>query len=508
MLPSRTDRSSIRKKDFQFLITCQCFLKPELNEKRQLLDTRVSIRTSKLNKLNLSGKKQLSRRRFLQLTALAAGSSTIGFPNLVRATDSNQKLNVGFIGLGGMGSGRLKESLTCGINVSAFCDVDDEQMAKARRFLPEPAPAPKTFTDFRDLLQSDVDAVVIATPDHWHASISAAALRAGKHVFCEKPLTHTISEARALRQLARQFPRQATQMGNQGSASPNMRRAIEIIQSGAIGTVREVHVWVPPSGSFKAGQSWPTGENPVPAGLHWENWIGPAPFHAYKDGCYHPRAWRAWYDFGGGSMADWGCHGLNLPARALKLGYPTFIAPEVQHGYSDSYPKGVRIRFEFAARHELPPVTLWWYDGGWLPDEKIVPASVVEHIGNLPDAGVLIRGDRGFTFGAPHPGANYIQLDDEKKLSGILNHQATQDVPFTLPRSPGHLKEWVDAANGGPATFSDFETGGQLTEIVLSGVVALRMQKTLSWNGSEMRATHEPEAEKYIQAHYRKDWKT
>lgn len=461
--------------------------------------------TSKHQKI--SGGQGLSRRRFLQTTALLTGATALGFPAVLRARGANGKLNVGFIGVGNMGTARLKEILNCGVNVTAFCDVDDNQFAGAKNALPKDAPAPKTFTDFRDLLQSDVDAVVIATPDHWHAPIAAAGLHSGKHVFCEKPLAHTISEARALCDLSQQFPQLVTQMGNQGSASPNMRRAIELIQGGAIGNVREVHVWVPPSGSFKAGQNLPAGEDPVPAGLHWNNWIGPAAFRPFKAGEYHPKAWRAWYDFGGGSMADWGCHGLNLPVRALKLGYPTFIEADVPGPFTDGYPKDVRIRFDFAARGELPPVTIWWYDGGRRPPADIIPKAVTDYYGETPNEGVLILGDQGYTFGAAHPGANYIQLNSEKKMSGILKHAATDNIAITLPRSPGHLKEWVNACTGGPATFSNFETGSHLTEIVLAGVVALRMQKAIHWDGEAMRATNAPEAEKFIRAHYRADWK-
>jgi hypothetical protein len=204
-------------------------------------------------------------------------------------------------------------------------------------------------------------------------------------------------------------------------------------------------------------------------------------------------------------MADWGCHGLNLPFRALKLNYPTKITPDVQI-YTDSYPQHVRLRFDFAARNAAPPVTVWWYDGGRLPPADVVPKSVIEHFGEMPNDGVLLLGENGFTYGAPHPGSEYIQLKDEKKLSGILNHQATKGIAPTLPRSPGHLKEWVIAAAGGPATFSDFEVGGKLTEIVQSGVVALRAQKALDWDGEKMQATNAPEAEKFVQVRYRKDW--
>ena len=449
----------------------------------------------------------MNRRHFLQLTTLAAGSVAGGFPSLLRARGVNEKLNVGFIGLGGQGKHRLQEISNTEANVVALCDADEKALALAKKTAAAKNFAPKTFVDYRELLQADLDAVVIATPDHWHAPITTAAMKSGKHVFCEKPLTHTISEARAIRDLFKQFPRLVTQMGNQGSASINMRRGIEVVQAGAIGPVREVHVWIAPSNSFKPGQSRPVGEDPVPAGLHWNNWIGPAAFHAYKTGVYHPKAWRAWYDFGGGSMADWGCHGLNFPFRSLKLDYPIRIEPDIPGAYTDSYPVKVRLRYDFAARGDLPPVTVWWYDGGRPPADGIVPKTILDHFGELPPRGCLLLGKKGFTFGDPaNPGVDYIQLAGETKLSGILNHAATKQIPESLPRTKGHLSEWVQACTGGPATFSNFETGGHLTEIALSGVVAVRAQKALVWNGPEMRAENAPETQTFIQAHYRKDW--
>ena len=445
-----------------------------------------------------------SRRRFLRTSTLATGATAFGFPNLLHARGANERLQVGFIGLGGMGSDRLKECLHANVAIAAFCDVDDNQLIAAKNLLPAKTAAPKCFTDYRALLAADLDAVVIATPDHWHAPLARAALLAGKHVFCEKPLTHTLAEARDLRELSRTLPALATQLGNQGSASPNLRRAIELIQAGVLGAVREVHVWVAPSVSFQAGQMNPTGEDPVPTGLHWDHWIGPAPLRAFKKNLYHPRAWRAWYDFGGGSIADWGCHGLNLPVRALQLHYPTRIAADVPGGFTDGYPKNVRLRFEFAARDQSSPVTLWWYDGGRLPPAEVIPPSVREHFGEIPAAGVLILGEHGFTYGDPHLGANYLQLTGEKKLSGILNHAATKSIARTLPRSPGHVQEWINACGGGAGTFSNFETGGKLTEIVQAGTVAVRAQTVLDWDGDTMRATNLPSVEKFVRTIYRK----
>lgn len=512
-LPSGSRRRSAgrEKKSFESPAERTFFLKPPPPDSRPYLKPRRrgGATENNVTKIPSANAQELSRRRWLQLTALAGGAAAIGFPNILRAADTNGKLNVGFIGLGGQGRSRLKELLGCGANVAALCDVDENQTGEARTVLEGTTFKPKTYVDYRVLLdqEKNLDAVVIATPDHWHAPVATAALKSGKHVFCEKPLAHSVYEARQLRKLAEKHSGLVTQMGNQGSASPNLRRAIELINAGVIGRVREVHVWVARSGSFEAGQAAPVGEDAVPAGLHWDAWLGPASLRPYKKKIYHPHAWRAWYDFGGGSMADWGCHGLNLPFRALKLDYPTGVAADVQDGITAGYPKNVRIRYEFAARNHLPPLTIWWHDGGRLPPVEVVPKSVIDHSGEMPEAGVLILGESGFTFGTPHTGADYIQLAGDKKLSGIRSHEATRHIPESLPRSPGHLKEWTDACTGGPPTFSNFEVGGQLTEIALSGVVALRTGKALVWNGEKMRAENAPEAGQYIKPHYRTGWK-
>lgn len=450
---------------------------------------------------------RLSRRNFLQNSLLAAGATVLAAPQVLRAASPDSPVRAALIGVGGQGTERLKEALACGAKVIAVCDVDDHMLATAATRVSAQQAAPTMYTDYRKLLEreKDLEAVIIATPDHWHARVSRDAMRAGKHVFCEKPLTHTVAEARAIRELARRS-KVVTQMGNQGSATKTLRRGVEVISAGAIGTVREVFVWVAKSGSFKPGQAAPEGSDPVPADLHWDNWIGPAPFHPYKKGIYHPRAWRAWYDFGGGSMGDWGCHGLNLPVRALNLGYPTAITPDVAENSVVCYPKDVRIRFDFGTRGSLPPATLWWYDGGRLPPVEVIPDGVLDHYGQVPNDGVLVLGDLGFTFGAPHPGSEYIQLHNESKMSGILNHPGTRDIAATLPRSPGHMQEWLDACRGNGTPYSNFEVGGMLTEIVLSGVVALRVGKRIEWNGPEMKSPDAPQAEPFIQTVPRAGW--
>jgi hypothetical protein len=453
-----------------------------------------------------------TRRRFLQLSTLAAGGATFGVPYLLRAKGLNDRMNVAFIGLGGQGTSRLREIQGCGVNVTAFCDMDENQFAKARaQAIRAGASAdfnPTTYVDYRKLLDSEknLDAVVIATPDHWHALTATAALHAGKNVFCEKPLCHSVSEIRGLRKLANKT-KVVTQMGNQGSAQNTLRRGIELIQAGVIGEVREIHTWVVGAGCDYPGRVAPPVGDPILAGLHWDGWLGPAPARPYMKGWYHTWFWRGWFDFGNGVIADFGCHNLNLAYRALKLDYPVRIEADGQLMGLPTYPAKARIAFDFAARENLPPLTIWWYDGGRMPPPEVIPPAITEHFGALPNQGVLILGDKGFTFGDPWKNSEYIKLNDEPRLSGILQHEATKNIPETLPRINGaHLKEWVDACNGGPPVHSSFEVGGKLAEIALSGAVALRTQQTLDWDGENMRAKNTPDAQKYVDHVYRKGW--
>jgi len=463
-----------------------------------------------------------SRRQFIGLTTLATGA--MAFPSILRAENAGTKLKVGVIGCGGMGTGRLREALGCGCQIVALCDPDSNMMDAAKKEIAKhDAKANladvKTYDDYRKLLaDKNIEAVIVATPDHWHAPIAKAALLAGKHVFCEKPLTHAISEARELRELSKKV-KLITQMGNQGSASNNLRRAVELIQAGVIGEVREVHCRAGGVGCHP-GLALPTVGDPVPANLNWDEWVGPAPFRPYKQGYYHTWNWRGWLDFGSGPMGDFGCHNLNLPFRALKLDYPTSIDVDAQLMGLPTYPKDARIRYEFAQRGNLPPVTLTWYDGGRPLPEELFPKELVEHLlgkdepakpGEKPKRrsmgdGVLILGSKGYTWGGCWNGADYIMVHGEDKISGILNHKASESVPHSLPVSPGHVKEWVLACQGGAPVYSDFDTGGHLTEIALAGVVAARVGKKLEWDGPAMKAKNAPEADQYIVAKYRPGW--
>lgn len=456
----------------------------------------------------------LSRRRFLELSTLFTGGTILGFPSLLRAQNAGtQVLNIAFIGVGGLGRVRLKEMLGLGkmVHVVALCDMDVKciQSAKAEMAKVDPTlllADVAEYGDYRKLLatEKNLDAVMIGTPDHWHFHIAKASLLAGKHVYCEKPLTHTIAQARELRQLSAKTQR-ITQMGNQGSASINLRRAVEVIQAGVLGQVKEVKIWAKGVGC-QPGRAMPTAADPIPEGFNWDGWLGPAPTRFYKTGYYHPSNWRGWLDFGSGPLGDFGCHDLNLPVRALKLDYPTSIEAKGELMGLPTYPKDAHIRFEFAKRGNLAPVTLDWYDQDLAAIHKadILPPELIAHLGNDTIEGVFIRGENGYTWGDHWNGANYIRLNSEEKLSGVVNHQASKEIPETLPRSAGHLREWVDACLGGAKTFSDFETGGFLTEIVLAGVVAARVGKELQWDGPGMRALNASEADQYIRTNYRR----
>jgi predicted dehydrogenase len=469
----------------------------------------------------------ISRRHFIGISALATGA-ILGAPGFLRAQNAGTKLNVAFVGLGGQGRARLREAMGCGIRVVALCDVDEKSIANAKADVKARDASVKledisTYSDYRQLLatEKNLDAVVVATPDHWHAPVAKAALKAGKHVFCEKPLTHSIAEARELRELSKSG-KLITQMGNQGSATKNLRRGVEIIQSGALGRVLEVHAWAGGTGCHP-GLAMPTEGDPIPAGFNWDAWLGPAPVRAYKSGYYHPWNWRGWLDFGNGPMGDFGCHNLNLPVRALKLDYPVKIDIDAQLMGLPTYPKQARIGYHFGQRGELPPVTVTWYDGGRHPDPALLPAELTAYFDgsettttdnhgklvtrkNSISDGVLVLGENGFTFGGCWSGSDYIFLKGDPKLWGILNHPACKSIPETLPKSLGHMKEWVDACLGGKPVFSDFETGGHLTEIALAGVVALRTRKNLDWDGPAMQARNAPEADQYIHPRYREKW--
>jgi predicted dehydrogenase len=401
----------------------------------------------------------------------------------------SEKLNIAGIGIGGRGEGDLDE---CGSeNIVALCDVDEAHAARVFKKYPKA----KKWTDFRKMLdeQKDIDAVVIATPDHLHAVVAMAAIKRGKHVYCEKPLAHCIWECRQLTLAAREA-KVATQLGNQGQATEGNRLVSEIIWDGALGTVREVHSWcnrpISPRGIDR-----PKDTPPVPATLNWDLWLGPAKSRSYHP-AYAPFSWRGWWDFGTGVLGDIGCHQLDAIFRALKLGYPTTVEACSSGVNAETAPLSSIVRYGFPEREGMPPLMLTWYDGGLMPQR---PAELEEgrKFGEADDN--LFIGDKGKMLG--------YRLIPEARMKEYGK------PPQKIARSPGHHKEWINACKGGPAARANFDWAGPLTEAVLVGNIALKMEKQLyekglklHYDGPNMQVTNLPEANKYIRDEYREGW--
>ncbi len=351
------------------------------------------------------------------------------------------------------------------------------------------------YNDFRELLDKDidVDAVIVGTPDHWHAPISIAAMRKGKHVYCQKPLTHSITEARRMAQVARET-RVATQVATGNQASEDTRQLSEWVWAGAIGPVRGVHNWS--SRPFwPQGIDRPANGEPVPAGLDWDLWLGPAPSRPYNH-LYLPFVWRGWYDFGTGCLGDMGCYSFDTLFRVLKLGPPASVEASTTELHNETFPAASLIYFDFPARADMPPVRITWYDGGLRPPR---PPELEEgrEMGHEKE-GLLLIGEKG-TIMCGFLGENP-RIIPEAKM------QAYQQPPKTLPRSPGHDREWLNACKGGPPAGARFEFAGAVTEALLLGNVALRAGRKLYWDPTDLRVTNDSAAQRYVDFAYRPGW--
>lgn len=450
-----------------------------------------------------------SRRSFLKVSASALGAASIGGPLIMSAaqaqsTTANSKINLALVGCGGQGRGVMRGLLANGAQLVALCDPDQGMIDQARddalKSGGESTKDARAYEDYRRLLDdaSIFDAVLVGTPDHWHAHLCQVFMRAGKHVYCEKPLTHSVSEARALRELSR-TANVVTQMGNQGSASNSLRRCTELIQAGALGQIREIYQW---GIGVTAREGSAEGEDPVPEGFNWDLWVGPSAMRPYKKDVYHPFRWRDWFDFGNGGLADFCCHAINLPMRALDLNYPEKIVVNMQNG--QQLADKAAVEFHFPARADLPPVTLHWQGNGTPAAEVLQPLSEVFG-DNVPD-GVLIIGEKGWIHTSHWNTGGRIRLKGEAQFSDVSNHEATKDVAQTLPRGEDHGREWLNACRGEGQTFSNFDIGGKLTEIGLSGVVGIRAGQTLDWDGEKMEATNVPDAKRFVHTQCRTKW--
>ena len=439
-----------------------------------------------------------SRRHFIGLTTFVTASTVLGFPAVLRGRSPNEKLNVAIIGCGGRGGSNLGD--VSGENIVAFCDVNERNLdAAAKRF-----PQARKFTDFRKLYDEarEIDAVVVSCAEHTHALATLPALHLGKHVYCEKPLSHSVWEARIITEAAKKA-RVATQMGTQIHAESNYRRVVELVQSGAIGPVTEAHVWV--------GRAWgrqdaaaskrnhdivavterPPEASPVPPGLHWDLWLGPAPERPFNEVYFPGPKWYRWWDFGGGTMSDLGSHWNDLPFWALKLKHPLSIEASGPPPHPEIAPASMSANYEYGARGDMPPVKLTWYQG----EEK--PRPWVEQKIPQWDSGVLFVGNKGMLLS-----------DYGKHL--LLPEEQFKDFkrpdPF-IPESLGHHKEWIHACKTGAPTTCSFDYSGPLTEANHLGNVAYRVGKKLLWDHVKLKATNAPEAAQFIRRKYREGWK-
>lgn len=450
-----------------------------------------------------------TRRSFLKVSAAALGAAAWGRPLILSggaagAAAANSRLNLAVVGCGGQGRSVMRGLLSRGAHLTALCDPDrgqiDAARAEAVKAGGEATKDAQAYEDYRRLIDDAArfDAVLIGTPDHWHAPLCQAFMKIGKHIYCEKPLTHSVAEARELRELSR-TAKVVTQLGNQGSASASLRRSTEIIKAGALGQIREIYEW---GVGVTASEGSAAGEDPVPPGFNWDLWVGPAAMRPFKKDVYHPFRWRSWFDFGNGGLADICCHTINLPMRALDLDYPEKIVINIQDG--QQLAGKAAVEFHFSARGALVPVRLHWQGNGTPPAEVLQP--LVDVYKDKIPGGLMIVGEEGCLYTSHWNTNGLIRLRGEARLTDVLHHPATKDIPETLPRTQDHGQEWLDACRGEGRVFSDFEIGGKLTEIGLAGVLGIRVGRSLDWDGAKMQAKNAPEAARFIHSEYRTKW--
>jgi predicted dehydrogenase len=494
-----------------------------------------------------------SRRTFLKATAAAgAGFFTLAgvAPGAGRA--AGDTIRIAGIGVGGKGHSDITQAANHG-KVVAICDIDENHLNAALKDLQAKGQSPKTYFDYRKMLEEmgkEIDAVTVSTPDHTHAPASLMAMKMGKHVYCQKPLTHSVAEARLMRETARKM-NVCTQMGNQGTAENGLRRAVEIIRAGVLGPVKEVHVWT-------NRPIWPQGPDAVmrvagaraaalaalhgtsvqfkpttaPKHVHWDEFLGTAPYRPY-DSIYHPFSWRGWWDYGTGALGDMACHTANMAFMALKLGYPTsIVATEVQDLNDETGPTGARIVFQFPERDGMAALKFTWHEGidgsrrKYLPEAALFRGEKVATGGgrtgrrqggsdifsglSVNDSGSLLIGEKGTLYSPNDYGASYVFLGPNAKDI----EEDAKKVPESLPRNgkgdDGMKAEWVEAIrnNKPEIAVSNFDYAAMLTETILLGNVAIRSGKgvKLEWDGPNMRVTNRPEAMRFVKTEYRKGW--
>ncbi|HOJ33628.1 MAG TPA: Gfo/Idh/MocA family oxidoreductase [Candidatus Hydrogenedentes bacterium] len=455
---------------------------------------------------------KFSRRVFIFGTALAATGCVSSKPK-IRRVSANEKLNIAGIGVGGQGKGDLRN---CGTeNIVALCDVDWNRAADTFKTFPNA----KRYKDFRVMLEKekDIDAVVISTPDHTHAVAAMAAMELGKHVRVQKPLTHSIYEARKLMEAARRYG-VSTAMGNQGHSGDGVRQMCEILWSDAIGFVREVHIWTNRP-VWPQGIKRPAKTDPVPDYLDWDLWLGPAPERPYvnihpdtNQPCYCPFVWRGWWDFGCGALGDMACHIMDPAYWSLQLGLPTKVECVTQEGNnSETCPVKSIIKYEFPARpfrenypsvkwygKTLPPVTVYWYDGGLMPPRP-EGVSPDEKLGD-GDNGSYFVGEKGVATTGCYGG--------DTRLVPAAKMQDFKMPDPVIPRVPdgNSHQDWIRSCKDGKPHCANFDYASPFTEVVLLGNLAVRSGAPIEWDSGNMRVTNVPEANQFVKREYRKGW--
>jgi len=442
-----------------------------------------------------------NRRRFLQTSAAGTvGMIILKDSRSARGFAANEKLNVAGIGVGGQGGGNIR-NVGKGNNVVALCDVDSRRAAGSFKQFP----GAKRYQDFRkmlDQMHSKIDAVVVSTPDHTHAAAAIASMKLGKHVYCEKPLTRTVYESHLMRKTAARY-RVATQMGNQGSASEGLRRAVELAHAGVCGQIRECHVWL--AGGDGPRQR-PRDKPAVPKELNWDAWVGPAPLRPYHPS-YLPASWRRWRDFGSGGGGDMGCHTINMAFRALRLELlwnpdpadkpakrPVIrVEAKASEISVESYPRNIKAQFDFPARGKLPAIKLHWYNGGLKPPKEVLRGHA------MTDWGCLVGGPKAAIL-SNCPWNTRYKLLPEAEFKGF------KGLGQTIRRSRGHHAEWVAACKGGPKAFSNFDIGAPMNELVQLVHVATLAGKPLEYDPQACKILNVPGANALLHREYRKGW--
>lgn len=471
-----------------------------------------------------------SRRRFLG-TAVA---SSVAFSYLPRRVwGANERFYVAGIGVGGKGAGEVRDVTSAGGTFVALCDVDESRAEKTFKQFPDA----KRYADFRLMLEKEkgIDAVTVSTPDHTHAAASLMAMSMGKHVYCQKPLTHSIHEARLMTRAAKHFGVQ-TQMGNQAHAGEPIRRGVELVRAGIIGPVREVHAWtnrpIWPQGQAALDERRKLADQQKPNGLNWDLWLGPAPQRPFNK-CYVPFRWRGWWDFGTGALGDMACHIMDMAYWALDLGAPDSVEAESGGLTDETGPLWSTITYQFPQRASVgggelggatgpqasvaqPPVKFVWYDGKRdgkqnapyeLLKRATAEASAAADAQNqgdrdkIEDPGrwdLVMVGDAGMML--------FRRSSTDWLVTPSSRLEAFSDVPRTIRRVRNEDVEWVEACHGGPKPLSSFDYSGPLTEMVLLGNLAVRLDQKIEWDAAALKATKAPEADELIQREYRSGW--